>query len=253
MKRFVIPPLRWIGATALWCIVLSVLWVLLLGVLDPPVTWVMVQQSSEQKEFSRTWRGLDRIARWMPLAVIASEDQKFMEHNGFDMEAIEKAMAYNERKKGRRVKGASTISQQVAKNVFLWPERSWLRKGAEVWFTALIEVFWSKTRILEVYLNVAETGAGRFGVEAAAQNCFGRSAEKLSQSQAALIAVTLPAPRRYSCKRPGGFLQGRQQWVVRNMNNLGDVLDPEVRARNAAAEERRNTRKSKRSKNTSKE
>lgn len=221
---------------------LSVLWVALLGVLDPPVTWIMAQQAGEQKGFAREWRDLDRISRNMPLAVIASEDQKFMDHHGFDMEAIDKALKYNEKKQGRRVKGASTITQQVAKNVFLWPQRSWLRKAAEVWFTLLMEVMWSKERILEVYLNVAETGPGRFGVEAAAQYCFNRPAEKLSQAQAALIAVTLPAPRRYSCRKPGSFTQRRQQWVVRNMNNLGDLLDPVIRERNREILERKKTR-----------
>jgi monofunctional biosynthetic peptidoglycan transglycosylase len=221
---------------------LSVLWVLLLGAIDPPVTWVMAEQASEQKDLARTWKDLDEIARTMPLAVIASEDQKFFEHHGFDLEAIEKAMAYNERKKGRRVRGASTISQQVAKNVFLWPGRSWLRKGCEVWFTVLIETLWTKERIMEVYLNVAETGKGRFGVEAAAQACFGRPASKLTSSQAALIAVVIPAPRRYSCTNPGSYTQQRQRWVVRNMSNLGDLMDPEVRRRNRELQERKENR-----------
>lgn len=245
MRAFFIM-IKWLGAALGWTVILSMLWVLLLGALDPPVTWIMVEQSGEQKEFIRTWKDLDEISRYMPLAVIASEDQKFMEHHGFDIEAIEKAIEYNERKNRRTTRGASTISQQVAKNVFLWPGRTWLRKGAEVWFTMLIETVWTKERILEVYLNVAETGAGRFGVEAAAQACFGRAAVKLTTSQAALIAVTLPSPRRYSCKQPGPFTQRRQQWVVRNMANLGDVLDPEVRARNREAEERREQRRAKR-------
>lgn len=239
MKRSIVNSLRGTARAALWAIVLSVLWVALLGAVDPPVTWVMAQQAIEQKDFAREWRDLEHISRNMPLAVIASEDQKFMDHHGFDMEAIDKALAYNEKKKGKRMKGASTITQQVAKNVFLWPQRSWFRKGAEVWFTLLMEGMWSKERILEVYLNVAETGPGRFGVEAAARYCFARPAEGLNRSQAALIAVTLPAPRRYSCRKPGSFTQRRQQWVVRNMNNLGDVLDPEVRKRNREQEERR--------------
>ena len=177
MRRYVLTPLKWLGATAFWCVVVSVLWVLLLGAVDPPVTWIMVQQSNEQKDFARTWKDLDEISLWMPLAVIASEDQKFMDHSGFDMEALEKAWAeYDKPKRRSKLKGASTISQQTAKNVFLWDGRTLLRKGIEAWFTILIETFWTKERILEVYLNVAETGAGRFGAEAAAQHCFGKPA-----------------------------------------------------------------------------
>jgi len=243
--RSFITILKGIGSVLGWSALLSMLWVLLLAVADPPVTWVMAEQSLAVESFSRQWKALEEISRSMPLAVIASEDQKFFEHHGFDMEAIEKAMAYNERKKGKRVRGASTISQQVAKNVFLWPGRSWLRKGFEVWFTILIETFWTKERIMEVYLNVAETGKGRFGVEAAAQACFKRPAAGLSQAQAALIAVTIPAPRRYSCTSPGPYTRSRQRWVIRNMNNIGDVLDPEVRARNRELQERKARRSKK--------
>lgn len=238
MRSF-ITVLKGIGTVLGWSVLISVLWVMLLAVADPPVTWVMAEQSLVVKSFSRQWKDLGDISRSMPLAVIASEDQKFFDHHGFDLDAIKKAMAYNERKKGKRVRGASTISQQVAKNVFLWPGRSWLRKGLEVWFTVLIETLWSKERIMEVYLNVAETGLGRFGVEAAAQACFRRPAAKLSQVQAALIAVTIPAPRRYSCTSPGPYTRGRQQWVIRNMNDLGDLFDPEVRVRNRETQERK--------------
>ncbi|MBL7964993.1 MAG: monofunctional biosynthetic peptidoglycan transglycosylase [Flavobacteriales bacterium] len=223
-------------ATAFWSLLVCVLWVLVLAVVQPPVTWLMVQQRFERGAVKRTTVPLHRISRSMPLAVIASEDQKFMEHFGFDMEAIQDAMDRNARRKGKRVRGASTISQQTAKNVFLWPGRTWLRKGLEVGFTFLVECCWSKQRILAVYLNVAETGKGVFGVEAAAQRCFGRSAIALSPSQAALIAVTLPSPRRYDCKRPGSFISRRQQWTLAQMRNIGDVLDPEVRA--AQREER---------------
>lgn len=252
MKRFVLRPLRIACIAGLWMLALSVLWVVTLGVFDPPVTWVMVQQSLEQKSFSRQWKDLEDISRHMPLAVIASEDQKFFDHHGFDLDAIEQAIAFNERKRGRRVKGASTISQQVAKNVFLWPQRSWVRKGAEVWFTVLVELLWTKERILEVYLNVAETGKGVFGVEAAAQRCFKRPASKLMPSQAALIAVLLPSPRRYSCSSPGPFAERRRQWVVRNMNNLGDLMDPDVREANRRAQERSEERKARRKRSASK-
>ena len=249
MRRFLLTPLKWFGAIAFWCLVVSVLWVLLLGAVDPPVTWIMVEQSNEQKEFARTWKDLDEISVWMPLAVIASEDQKFMDHFGFDMEALEEAWAaYDKPTRRNKLKGASSISQQTAKNVFLWDGRTLVRKGVEAWFTILIETFWSKERILEVYLNVAETGAGRFGAEAAAQHCFGKAAAKLSQSQAALIAVLLPSPRRYSCKRPGPFTARRQAWVVRNINNLGNVLDPAVRERNEKALQAKEERKARRNK-----
>jgi monofunctional biosynthetic peptidoglycan transglycosylase len=234
---------RWLFATAFWTVVVSVLWVLLLAVVDPPVTWVMAEQASEQKAFSRTWRDLDEISRDMPLAVMAAEDQKFMDHFGFDVEAIRKAMDFNERKKGRRVKGASTISQQTAKNVYCWPGRTFLRKGLEAWFTVLIEVFWSKERIIEVYLNVAETGKGCFGVEAAAQRCYGKPAARLSRSQAALIAAVLPSPRRFDCARPSGYVSRRQGWIVGQMSNLGDLFDPEVRERMRKEMERKEQRR----------
>jgi monofunctional biosynthetic peptidoglycan transglycosylase len=162
--RTVLSILRWFVSGLLWCITLSALWVLLFGVVDPPVTSTMIGQRLEQGSIRRSWRDLDEIARSLPNAVIAAEDQKFMYHFGFDLEAIEKALDQNERRRGRkRVKGASTISQQVAKNVFLWQGRTYVRKGLEAWFTLLIEICWTKERILEVYLNVAEFGSGFSG------------------------------------------------------------------------------------------
>lgn len=227
--------------TGIWIVVVSVLWVLLLGVVDAPITRVMVLQAREQGKLERSVVPLEAMAHDLPLAVIASEDQRFMLHNGFSWEAIERAMENN--RKGKRVKGASTISQQTAKNVFLWPGRTWLRKGLEVWFTVLIELFWTKERILEVYLNIVELGKGVFGAEAAAQHCFGVSAARLSKAHCAMLAVALPAPRRYDCRRPGGYMQGRQQWVLRQMRNIGDVLDPEVLKRRKEKLERERQRK----------
>lgn len=218
--------LRTLLAIGFWVVVLSVLWVLLFRFVDPPVTQVMIEQAREQGRLHYAPVPLQAMHRSLPLAVIASEDQRFMLHNGFAWEAIEKARA--EHRKGKRLRGASTISQQTAKNVFLWPARNWLRKGLEVWFTVLIEALWPKERILEVYLNVAEMGKGVFGAEAAAQHCFNRPAVRLTREQSALIATTLPSPRRYDCRKPGPYLQGRQQWVLRQMRNIGDVLDPEV-------------------------
>lgn len=239
---------RTLFAAFFWTVVVSVLWVLLLAIVDPPVTWVMAEQAAEQATFQRKWRDLDEIAREMPLAVMAAEDQKFMDHFGFDMEAIRKAMDFNARKKGRKVKGASTISQQTAKNVFCWPGRTYVRKGLEAWFTLLIEVFWTKERIIEVYLNVAETGKGRFGVEAASQRCFGKPAARLSRSQAALIAAVLPSPRRFDCARPSGYVARRQAWIVGQMNNLGDLFDPAVRERMRLELERKAARRERRRK-----
>ena len=163
----------------------------------------------------------------MPLAVLCSEDQLFMEHNGFDMKAIEKALEYNDKKKGKKLRGGSTISQQTAKNVFLWQGRSWLRKGLEAYFTLLIEVMWSKERIMEVYLNVIEMGDGIYGTEAAAQEYFQKSAAKLTASQAALIAAVLPNPRKWSPANPTGYIKKKQQWILRQMGYHGGSIDLE--------------------------
>jgi monofunctional biosynthetic peptidoglycan transglycosylase len=228
MRRTISCIFRWTGAIAFWFVVVTALWAALLGLVDPPVTWHMAAQAREQNGVHRSIVPLERIARPLPLAVIASEDQRFMFHSGFSWEAMRKALERN--KKARRIRGGSTISQQTAKNVFLWHGRTYLRKALEAWFTVLIEVFWTKERILEVYLNAAEMGKGVFGAEAAAQRCFGRTAAQLTAPQAALITATLPAPRKYDCRKPSGYVSGRQQWVLRQMRNLGDVLDPEVRA-----------------------
>lgn len=169
--------------------------------------------------FKKKWVPFDEISRQMPLAVIASEDQNFLNHSGFDFVQLQKAL--DARKKRKR--GASTISQQVAKNVFLWHGRSYLRKGLEVWFTVLIELLWSKERILEVYLNVAETGRLTFGVEAAAQRYFRVPASRLSRAQAARIAAILPNPKVYRADKPGPYVQKRALWIERQMRNLGGV------------------------------
>ncbi len=233
-----------------WFVLISALWVGLLGIVDPPVTWVMVDQAHEQGGIKRSKVDLREIARSLPLGVIASEDQRFMTHDGFSWEAMRKAMEKN--KKAKRIRGGSTISQQTAKNVFLWPGRNYVRKGLEVWFTVLIETLWTKERILEVYLNVAEMGKGVFGAEAAAQKCFNRPASKLTAQQSALITATLPAPRRFSCSSPSGYIRGRQQWVLRQMRNVGDVLDPEVLKKRREKIEREEKRKEERAKRSKK-
>jgi monofunctional biosynthetic peptidoglycan transglycosylase len=165
------------------------------------------------------WRDFDAIAPHAAVAVIAAEDQLFPFHGGFDLESIRDAMQANANSK--RVRGASTISQQVAKNLFLWKKRSWLRKGLEAWFTLLIEVCWPKQRILEVYLNIAEFGPRVYGAEAAAQQYFGRPAAKLTRRQAALMAAVLPNPKRFSIAAPSNYVRRRATWIEGQMRALG--------------------------------
>lgn len=160
----------------------------------------------------KEWTPISRISKNLQHAVIVSEDQNFLKHNGFDFDAIEKAVKYNENHERKR--GASTISQQTAKNVFLWPGRSWPRKGLEAYFTFLIEICWSKERILEVYLNVIETGNGIYGAEAASQLYFSKSVEELTKAESALIAASLPNPRKYSVSNPGPYMRSRAAWIA---------------------------------------
>lgn len=162
------------------------------------------------------WVPIDEISDHLPVAVMASEDQRFLLHHGFDYDAIEKAAKRN-LNGGKRKLGASTISQQTAKNVFLWPGRSWIRKGFEVYFTALTELLWSKQRIMEVYLNSIEMGDGIYGADAVAEYHFGKKAEDLSRSDCALIAATLPNPRKFSSKSPGSYMRKRQRQILSNM------------------------------------
>jgi monofunctional biosynthetic peptidoglycan transglycosylase len=175
--------------------------------------------------FRHTWVDLNRISPNLPLAVVASEDQKFPEHWGFDVESIEKAYALNQH--SHRVRGASTISQQVAKNLFLWSGRSYFRKGLEAYFTLLIEGCWPKRRILEIYLNIAEFGYGTYGAEAAAQHYFHKSAARLSRSDAAVLAAVLPNPVRLSAAAPSRYVQQRRDWILKQMEALGgsEMLD----------------------------
>jgi len=176
-------------------------------------------QGDKNFRFRHSWVGLKKISPYAPLAVIASEDQKFPDHRGFDFEAIEKAWEHNQRKK--KVHGASTISQQLAKNLFLWPQRSFVRKGLEIYFTLLLEGLWPKRRILEVYLNVAELGPGIFGVEAASQAYFRKPASRLSSREAALLAATLPSPLHFNPAKPSGYLRQRAAQIQQQMRQLG--------------------------------
>lgn len=177
-----------------------------------------VQQmiSGDKPTWKHTWVSFDKISPYLPTAVIASEDNRFAEHNGFDFVEIQKAIKENEKRKRKR--GASTISQQTAKNVFLWPQSSWVRKGLEVYFTFLIEQFWSKERIMEVYLNSIEMGNGIYGAQATAKNNFNTTAAKLSKAQCALIAATLPNPIRFNSAKPSSYVLKRQQQIMRLMN-----------------------------------
>jgi monofunctional glycosyltransferase len=192
---------------------------------DPPITLTQLGSLLSGDGLKRDYVNNNEISPNIKLAVMASEDQIFPDHNGFDFKSIKKAMAYNERKPGR-VRGASTISQQVAKNVFLWQGRSWIRKGLEVYFTFMIELVWSKKRIMEMYLNVAEMGTGVYGIEAASQQNFNKSAIKLSRMEAAMIASSLPNPKKYTVKPLSRYVSIRSRWVMRQMYVLDG--DPDV-------------------------
>ena len=180
----------------------------------PPVTWLMVQRTFEGRGFERTWVPMQDISPNLVRAVIAAEDARFCEHMGFDVGAIQKAMAANEA--GKKLRGGSTISQQTAKNVFLWPGRDWVRKGLETWFTALIEVGWGKRRIMEVYLNSIEWGPGVYGAEAAARKNFKVPAKALSVAQSARLAAILPSPLKWKAAKPGPYVQRRTGKITRN-------------------------------------
>lgn len=183
--------------------------------------------NGEAPRLKKEWVSIDDMSKELPLAVIAAEDQKFPEHFGFDVEAIKKVMKQNERLKqrGKPIKGGSTISQQCAKNVFLFPQRSYIRKALEVYFTFLIEIFWSKKRIMEVYLNVIEMGDGIYGAQAASQAFFKKDASRLKASEAALIAAVLPNPRKWNAGKPSGYINKRKNWIVRQMGHLRGTID----------------------------
>jgi monofunctional glycosyltransferase len=220
---------RIIRKVIFWCLAISAGMVVVYRFVPVPFTPLMIIRLVEQKragedmKWHYKWRAYDKISPHVPLAVFCAEDQKFLQHNGFDVEAIKKAMESNE--KGKRLRGGSTISQQVAKNVFLWPGRTYVRKGLEAYFTFLIELIWPKQRIMEVYINVVEMGNGIYGAEAAAKKYWHTSAEKLSRQQAALLAAILPSPRKYSTVNPGPYVRNRQQWILRQMGHYGRMPD----------------------------
>jgi monofunctional biosynthetic peptidoglycan transglycosylase len=201
-------------------------YVILLRFVDAPITITQIASIISGDGFHRTHVSMRELSKNAKLSVIASEDQLFPDHNGFDIKSIQKALNFNKKKKGKKIRGASTISQQVAKNVFLWQGRSWFRKGLEVYFTFLIELVWGKERILEVYLNEAEMGKGIFGMEAASRKYFQKSASKLTRAEAAMIASSLPNPKRYTVKPQSTYVGRKYPWVIRQMNNLED--DPDI-------------------------
>ena len=203
------------------------LYIIVLKWINPPLTLTQIGSVISGDGLKRDYVGGDEISSNLKLAVIASEDQIYPDHSGFDWKNIKKAMEYNEKKPGR-VRGASTISQQVAKNVFLWQGRDWIRKGLEIYFTKMIEWIWGKERILEVYLNVIEMGKGIYGAEAAAQAYFKKPAKNLTRREAAMIAACLPNPKVFTVKPLHGRVASRSSWVVGQMNYL--QKDPDVQA-----------------------
>ncbi len=224
----------WLARLALWFILsvlgllsLTAAWVALLRIVHPPWSalmmenWVQGQLGHRASSLQHHWSDFADISPDLALAVVASEDQKFPVHRGFDVEAIEKAYTTNPTR--RHIRGASTISQQTAKNLFLWPGRSYLRKGLEAYFTVLEEAFWPKRRILEMYLNFAEFGNGVYGAEAAAQRFFHKTARRLSPSESALLAAVLPNPKRLHADAPSRFIESRRAWILGQMQGLGGV------------------------------
>ena len=179
--------------------------------IPPPVTPLMVIRAIEGRGLDHRWRSINDVSPALPRALIAAEDAKFCEHHGFDFDALQKAYENNE--SGRKIRGGSTISQQTAKNVFLWPGRSYVRKGLEAWFTVLIETLWGKRRIMEVYLNSIEYGSGIYGAEAASQRYFGVGADKLTQAQASRLAAILPSPLKWKVIKPGRYVAKRSKKI----------------------------------------
>ncbi len=214
------PWLRRLGLAALATVLLPVLVVLALRWIDPPGSAFMLIYRIEHGSWpAHRWQPIEAISPQLAIAVVAAEDQRFPEHSGFDVEAIRSAL--DEAREGGRRRGASTLSQQVAKNLFLWERSSWPRKGLEVGFTVLIEGLWPKRRILEMHLNLAEFAPGVYGAEAAAQHWYGKPASALSAAEAARLAVVLPSPRRYNPVRPSPALQRRAAWVQQQVRQLG--------------------------------
>jgi len=227
----------------LWFFILSIASTIIFRWVPVPVTPLMLKRCVEQKmdgksmKLTKDWESLDNISPHLQLAVVCSEDQNFLLHYGFDFKALKKAMINNE--KGKRMRGGSTISQQTAKNVFLWDGRNYVRKAFEAYFTLLIEIFWSKERVMEVYLNVIEFGDGIYGAEAAAQHYFKKSAGKLSKEEAAILSSLLPNPRSYGKHINGKYIQGRKAWTLQQMRFWGGKLDYDKEEKERTPKERK--------------
>ena len=217
--------LRIILKTIIYSFLFSLFYILFCKWINPPITLTQVGSLIQGHGLHRKYVSFDEMNSNVKLAIMASEDQLFPDHNGFDFKSIQKAMKHNQKSKSLR--GASTISQQVAKNVFLWQHGGYFRKGLEAYFTFMIETFWSKKRILEMYLNIAEMGDGIFGVEAASEHYFHTPAKDLSRKQAALIAACLPNPKGYTIKPLSAHVASRYPWILRQMNNL--ETDPDIK------------------------
>ena len=218
--RLIKKTLKWIVVAFFASTILSVVALRFIPVMVTPLMLIRCYQqvkAGEKLKLSHDWESLENISPHLPIAVMASEDANFLTHHGFDYEAIEKAMERNKKHPEKRKLGASTISQQTAKNVFLWPGRSWVRKGFEVYFTTLIELMWPKERIMEVYLNSIEMGDGIYGAQAVAEAHFNTDAKSLTKAQCALIAATLPNPRKFSSKNPSAYMLKRQSRILREM------------------------------------
>ena len=211
---------RWVLSILAAVLLISIVPVLVLRWVAPPTSSVILQRGfSEGRPQDYQWTPINRISPWAALAVVAAEDQTFPQHHGFDIAAIKDAMDNNA--SGGRLRGASTLTQQVARNLFLWQGRSYVRKGLEAWLTILLEIFWSKERILEVYLNIAETGKRTFGVQAASLKFFSRPASAITREQAALLAAVLPNPLRLRANRPSAYVLRRRNEILRQMAQLG--------------------------------
>jgi len=226
---------RWLRRLA-WLpvafVVITALQVVVLRFVDPPTSAFMVWRQldglgEDGFELHYQWRDYDELSASLPISLVAAEDQKFPLHSGFDLEAIDRAIDSNAR--GGRVRGASTITQQVAKNLYLWSGGGYVRKALEAWYTLLIELTWPKRRILEVYANVAEFGDGVYGAEAAAQAFFGKPASRLAPAESARLAAVLPHPKKYNARNPGPYVQRRAAWIQRNARQLGGAAYLETR------------------------
>lgn len=224
-KKILLKAWKWGKRIFIWLFIAQLFYIIILKWVNPPITATQFVSWVSGHGFKRDYVSRKNISPDTKLAVIAAEDQLFPDHNGFDWKSIKKAMAYNEKKPGR-IRGGSTISQQVAKNIFLWQGRSWVRKGLEVYFTFMIETIWGKKRILELYLNEIEMGKGIFGIEMAAKTYFNKPAKNLTRQEAAMISACLPNPKKYTVKPVSGYVSFRSKWVLRQMKNL--EADPDI-------------------------